>query len=100
MTRWREFFEEGNGRFSSKRLAGIAAAMTLNVVLTMQTAAAIVIGLTSKGTESVVLDATLIVTVGGVALGGLGLSSWEKHIAEKQEARRATGATKAVPEGP
>lgn len=98
MTRWREFFEEGNGRLSSKRLAGLAAAFTLDVVLFMQTVAAIVIATTSKGTESVMLDPTLIITVGGVALGGLGLSTAEKYLKEKEETRRASTSMRAIPE--
>ena len=98
MTRWREFFEESNGRFSSKRLAGIAAALTLNVAMLAQTAAAILIAWRHPELPAGPLDGTLMVTVGTVALGGLGLSSWEKHIKEKEETRRATVAMRAIPE--
>ena len=98
MTRWREFFEESNGRFSSKRLAGIAAALTLNVAMLAQTAAAILIAWRHPELPAVPLDGTLMVTVGTVALGGLGLSSWEKHVKEKEETRRATVAMRAIPE--
>ena len=96
--RWREFFEEANGRLSSKRLAGLAAAFALDVVLFLQTVAAIALAVASKGTAAVHLDPTLIFTVGGVALGGLGLSTVEKHLKEKEETRRATVAMRAVPE--
>ena len=98
MTRWREFFEESNGRFSSKRLAGIAAALTLNVAMLAQTAAVILIAWRHPELPAVPLDGTLMVTVGTVALGGLGLSSWEKHVKEKEETRRATVAMRAIPE--
>jgi len=96
--RFAQFFEETNGRLSSKRLAGLAAATTLNVAMLAQTAAAVVIAWRHPELPAVPLDGTLMVTVGGVALGGLGLSSWEKHITEKEATRRATGAVRAVPE--
>lgn len=96
--RWVEFFEEQNGRLSSKRLAGLTAAWALDVTLLAQTAAAIVIAWRHPALPSVPLDSTVVMTVGAVALGGLGLSTIEKHIKEKEETRRATVAMRAIPE--
>lgn len=95
--RWREFFEETNGRLSSKRLAGIVAAFALDAAMLAQTVAAIVIAWRHPELPHVPLDGTITMTVGAVALGGLGLSSWEKHVKEKEETRRATVAMRAVP---
>lgn len=99
-SRWREFFEESNGRLSSKRLAGLVAAFALVATLLAQTAAAILIAIRHPELPAVPLDGTVVMTVGALALGGLGLSTWEKHIAEKNEtARRQTTVMQAIPEG-
>mgnify|MGYP001583985709 CR=1 FL=1 len=98
MMRWREFFEEANGRLSSKRLAGLAAAFALDMVLVAQTVAAVLIAWRHPNLPAVPLDQGIVWAVAAVALGGLGLSSWEKHIKEKEETRRATVAMRAIPE--
>ena len=98
MTRWREFFEETNGRLSSKRLAGLTSTFSLCASMLAQTVAAIIVAWRHPELPGVPLDATVVMTVGAVALGGLGLSSWEKHIKEKEETRRQTVAMRAVPD--
>lgn len=96
--RWVEFFEETNGRLSSKRLAGLTASWALCTTMLAQTVAAIIIAWRHPELAAVPLDATVVITVGTVALGGLGLSTIEKQIKEKEETRRATAALRAIPE--
>lgn len=96
MSRFAQFFEETNGRLSSKRLAGIVAALTLDVAMLAQVVAAIVIAVRHPNLPAVPLDQGIVWAVAAVALGGLGLSTVEKHIREKEETRRATVAMRAV----
>lgn len=91
MSRFPQFFEESNGRLSSKRLAGLTAAWTLDAALFAHVLACIV----TRGD----LNETLVITVGMVALGGLGLSTVEKHLKEKEETRRVSVAMHAAQEG-
>lgn len=95
---WREFFSDAHGRLSSKRLAGIVAALTLDAVLMAQTVAAIVVAWHHPELPSIPLDTQVVWGCVAVALGGLGLTSWEKHVKEKEETRRATVAMRAVPD--
>lgn len=88
MSRFPQFFEETNGRLSSKRLAGLGAAFALDLALLGHVLACIV----TAGD----INETLVITVGGVALGGLGLSTVEKALKEKEETRRASVAMRAV----
>lgn len=97
--RFAEFFEENNGRLSSKRLAGLTAAWALDVALVAQSIAVLVVVWRHPNVPLASLDATLVITVGGVALGGLGLSTVEKHLKDKEVTRRASVAAHAVPEG-
>ncbi len=96
MTRWREFFEETNGRLSSKRLVGITCAYALVMTMLGQAAAAITIAVRHPTLPAVPIDQGIVWAVTALALGGLGLSTFEKHIKEKEETRRQTTQMKAV----
>ncbi len=97
---WREFFSDAHGRLSSKRLAGIVAALTLDAVLMAQTLAAIAVAWHHPELPSIPLDTQVVWGCVAVALGGLGLTSLEKHFEHKteQERTRATTAMRAIPE--
>lgn len=103
MTDWRQFFQEPNGRYSSRRLAGLVAAFGLVAVLLAQAAGAIVIAFRHPELPAIPLDTQVVWGCVCIALGGLGLTTIEKlsehRVDVRKEEARATVAMRAMPEG-
>jgi len=101
ISNWRQFFQEQNDRYSSRRLAGLLCTFALVTVLLAQAAGAIVIAFRHPELPAIPLDTQIVWGCVAIALGGLGLTTIEKlseHRAEtKKEEARATVAMRAVP---
>ena len=90
MSRWREVIEDERGALSSKRIAGLASVAVLNLSL-----------LADTFTRNIQVDDGIVWAVTAIALGGLGLSSIDKHspaakVDAKMTERRETAELKAV----
>lgn len=90
--------DPSTGRLSSRRAAALLAVVTLAAGFLGQVAAAVVIAWRNPELPHVPLDATITMTLGAIALGGLGLSTAQQITADKQATARATTAMRAIPE--